>query len=53
MELPDTLSRAQLAVNTTEMDDLESASMLSLVALSSQKYTELKECTKEELGFPQ
>ena len=48
MELPDTLSRAQLSENTSEMDGLECFSMLNFV--SDQKYTELQVQTKEELN---
>ncbi|KAK0131334.1 hypothetical protein N1851_033983 [Merluccius polli] len=50
MELPDTLSRAQLSENTPEIDGLECISMLNFVSVSDQKYAELKERTKEELS---
>ncbi len=49
MELPDTLSRAQLICNTPELDGLESVSMLNYVAVSEGKYNELQECAKREL----
>ncbi len=42
MELPDTLSRAQLPERKPEIDGLECVSMLSFVSVSYQKYTELK-----------
>ena len=50
MELPDTLSRAQLSENTPEMDGLECISMLNFVSVSDQKYRELQVRTKEELS---
>ena len=50
MELPDTLSRAQLPEKKPEIDGLECVSMLSFVSVSDQKYTELQECTKKELS---
>ena len=50
MELPDTLSRAQLSENTPEMDGLECISMLNFVSVGDQKYTELQVRTKEELS---
>lgn len=53
MELPDTLSRAQLSESTPEMAGLECVSTHSFVSVSGQKYTELQECTKEELCWLQ
>uniref|UniRef100_A0A3B1K366 Gypsy retrotransposon integrase-like protein 1 n=1 Tax=Astyanax mexicanus TaxID=7994 RepID=A0A3B1K366_ASTMX len=50
MELPDALSRAQLALSKPEMNDLECVSMISYVSVSDQKYAELQVRTKEELG---
>lgn len=50
MELPDTLSRAQLSHNTPELEHLECVSMLNYVAVSEEKYAELQECTKKELS---
>uniref|UniRef100_A0A8C5PPV9 Gypsy retrotransposon integrase-like protein 1 n=1 Tax=Leptobrachium leishanense TaxID=445787 RepID=A0A8C5PPV9_9ANUR len=50
MELPDTLSRAQLPVNKPEMEGLECVSMLHFVSVSEQKYSELQNCTREELS---
>ncbi|XP_077394993.1 visual pigment-like receptor peropsin isoform X1 [Festucalex cinctus] len=50
MELPDTLSRAQLSDNTPEAAGLDSVSMLSYVSVTDQKYAELQERTKEELS---
>ena len=53
MELPDTLSRAQLTDNTPETAGLECVSMLNFVSVSDQKYAELQERTKEELSLLQ
>ena len=53
MELPDTLSRAQLRDNTPETAGLECVSMLNFVSVSDQKYAELQERTKEELSLLQ
>lgn len=50
MELPDTLSRAQLSESTPEIDDLECVSMISFISVSDDKYTELQECTTNELS---
>lgn len=50
MELPDTLSRAQLPYNTPELKELECVSMLNYVAVSGERYAELKECTERELS---
>lgn len=47
MELPDTLSRAQLSHSTPELEHLECVSMLNYVAISEEKYAELQECTKK------
>ena len=49
MELPDTLSRAQLTESTPEMEGLEWVSVLSFISVSDQKYAQLQESTKEEL----
>ena len=53
MELPDTLSRAQLQDSTPEAGSLECVSMLNFVSVSEQKYTELQERSKEELSLLQ
>ncbi|KAJ8366207.1 hypothetical protein SKAU_G00150380 [Synaphobranchus kaupii] len=53
MELPDTLSRAQLPDNTPEAGSIESVSMLNFVSVTDERYAELQECTKEELGLLQ
>uniref|UniRef100_A0A8C6KIQ6 Gypsy retrotransposon integrase-like protein 1 n=1 Tax=Nothobranchius furzeri TaxID=105023 RepID=A0A8C6KIQ6_NOTFU len=49
MELPDTLSRAQLKCNTPELEGLECVSMLDHIAVSDEKYDELQTRTGEEL----
>lgn len=53
MELPDTLSRAQLPDNTPETGSHECVSMLNFVSVSDEKYAELQERTKVELGLLQ
>ncbi|KAK0143702.1 hypothetical protein N1851_008363 [Merluccius polli] len=53
MELPDTLSRAQLPDSTPETAGLECVSMLNFVSVSDQKYAELQERTQEELSLLQ
>jgi hypothetical protein len=50
MELPDTLSRAQLPENKPEMEGFECISMLNFVSVSEQKYSELQNCAKKELS---
>lgn len=50
MERPDTQSRAQLPENKPEMEDFECISMLNFVSVSEQKYSELQNCTKNELN---
>ncbi len=50
MELPDTLSRAQLPEKKSEIEGLECISMLSFVSVSEQRYSELQELTKNELS---
>ncbi len=46
MELPDTLSRAQLPEKKSEIEGLECISMLSFVSVSEQRYSELQELKK-------
>ncbi len=46
MELPDTLSRAQLPEKKSEIQGLECISMLSFVSVSEQRYSELQGRTK-------
>ena len=53
MELPDTLSRAQLSYKTPEAGTLECVSMLSFLSVSDEKYAELQDRTKEELNILQ
>lgn len=53
MELPDTLSRAQLTDATPEAASLECVSMLDFVSASDKKYTQLQECTRKELSLLQ
>lgn len=53
MELPDTLSRAQLRDSTPEAGDLECVSMLDFVSVSEQKYSELQERSDKELSLLQ
>lgn len=49
MELPDTVSRAQMTHNTPDLEQLECISMLNYVAVSKEKCAELQEHTKTEL----
>lgn len=53
MELPDTLSRAQLTDATPEAASLECVSMLNFVSVIDKKYTELQERTCKELSLLQ
>lgn len=50
MELPDTLSRAQLSEKIPEINGLECISMLNFVSVSDQNCAELQQLTKEELS---
>ena len=49
MELPDTPSRPQLPTSRPKIDDLETVSMPSFVAINDQKYADVQRRTKEEL----
>uniref|UniRef100_A0A3B3HY91 Gypsy retrotransposon integrase-like protein 1 n=1 Tax=Oryzias latipes TaxID=8090 RepID=A0A3B3HY91_ORYLA len=53
MELPDTLSRAQLSDKTPEAGGLECVSMINFLSVSEEKYTELQTRTNNELSLLQ
>lgn len=53
MELPDTLSRAQLSDKTPKAGSLECVSMINFLSVSDEKYAELQTRTNNELSLLQ